>query len=72
MAARIRFARRFDHASGRDAMFFNIYDAFFGGAEPLNGRYEIEVRVVYFDEGRGKWAEIRLRCQSAKDRPRSD
>ena len=51
-----RFARRFDRASGRDAMFFNLDDAFFGGNEPLNGRHELEVRVVYFDAGRGKWA----------------
>jgi hypothetical protein len=50
-----RFARRFDHATGRDAMFFNINDGFFFD-EPLNGRYEVEVRVVYFDEGRGQWA----------------
>lgn len=49
-----RFARRFDHESGKDIMFFDIEDAFFG--EPLQGRYEVEVRVVYFDEGRGKWA----------------
>lgn len=49
-----RFARRFDHVSGKDAMFFDLDDAFAGG--PLNGRYPVEVRVVYFDEGRGKWA----------------
>ena len=50
-----RFARRFDHASGKDAMFFDIDDAFFNGS-PLKGAYEVQVRVVYFDEGRGTWA----------------
>lgn len=50
-----RFARRFDHASGKDAMYFNLEDGFFGNA-PLKGAYPVEVRVVYFDEGRGSWA----------------
>ena len=49
-----RFARRFDHAAGKDAMYFNLDDGFFGA--PLQGKYEVEVRVVYFDEGRGKFA----------------
>ncbi len=49
-----RFARRFDHASGRDAMYFRIADGFFG--EPLRGGYPIDVRIVYLDAGRGRWA----------------
>jgi hypothetical protein len=49
-----RFARRFDHAAGKDAMAFDLADGFFG--EPHNGRYPVEVRVVYFDEGKGRWA----------------
>jgi hypothetical protein len=50
-----RFARRFDHASGKDAMYFNLEDGFLNSA-PLKGAYPVEVRVVYFDEGRGSWA----------------
>ncbi len=50
-----RFARRFDHASGRDAMYFDLDDGFFFG-RPLNGQYEVRVRVVYLDSGRGQWA----------------
>lgn len=49
-----RFARRFDHASGRNAMHFNLDDGFFDA--PLRGRYELDVRIVYFDQGSGRWA----------------
>ncbi len=58
-----RFARRFDHASGKDAMFFNIDDGFFFG-KPLKGAYEVKVRVVYFDGGTGRWA---LKYDAVKD-----
>jgi hypothetical protein len=57
-----RFARRFDHASGRDAMYFKLADGFFDA--PLRGRYEVDVRVVYFDQGRGRWA---LRYDAVND-----
>ena len=50
-----RFARRFDHASGKDAMYFDIDDGFFFGP-PLNGQYPVTVRVVYLDVGTGRWA----------------
>jgi hypothetical protein len=49
-----RFARRFDHASGKDAMYFDIDDRFF--SQPLNGQYPVTVRVVYLDVGTGRWA----------------
>jgi hypothetical protein len=50
-----RFARRFDHASGKDRMAFNIDDRFFAG-QPLNGGYPVTIRVVYLDQGTGRWA----------------
>jgi len=55
-----RFARRFDHASGKDTMYFNIDDAFFFDPKtlapgPLAGQYEVKVRVVYLDVGTGSW-----------------
>ncbi len=50
-----RFARGFEHATGRDRMSFDVSDAFFGGA-PLAGRHAVTVRVVYFDQGRGTWS----------------
>ncbi len=50
-----RFARRFDHANGKDAMSFDIDDRFFGG-RPLAGKYAVTVRIVYLDAGRGSWA----------------
>jgi hypothetical protein len=50
-----RFARRFDHATGKDAMYFNIDDRFFNN-QPLNGAYPVTLRVVYLDQGTGAWA----------------
>ena len=50
-----RFARGFDGAAGKNAMAFKIDDGFFFD-KPLNGEYPVEIRVVYFDRGSGKWA----------------
>jgi hypothetical protein len=50
-----RFARRFDNAAGKSAMYFDIDDRFFFG-QPLGGAYPITIRVVYLDEGTGRWA----------------
>jgi Beta-galactosidase len=50
-----RFARRFDHASGKDRMDFNLDDQFLLG-QPLNGAYPVRIRVVYLDQGTGQWA----------------
>src|SRR5262245_12958065 len=50
-----RFARRFDGASGRSVMYFDIDDRFFFGS-PLNGSYPVTVRVIYLDTGTGRWA----------------
>jgi hypothetical protein len=50
-----RFARRFDHASGKDRMAFDIDDRFFFD-QPLKGAYPVTIRVIYFDQGSGQWA----------------
>lgn len=50
-----RFARRFDQASGKKTMYFDIDDRFFFN-KPLNGAYPISIRVVYLDQGTGTWA----------------
>jgi len=50
-----RFARRFDHAHGKDRMAFDI-DARFFFDGPLNGAYPVTIRVVYLDQGSGQWA----------------
>jgi hypothetical protein len=50
-----RFARRFDHASGKDAMYFDIDNRFFGG-QALNAGYPVTFRVVYLDQGTGSFA----------------
>ena len=49
-----RFARGFDAAGGRNAMYFDIDDRFFGG-KPLDGAYPVRIRVLYFDSGNGSW-----------------
>ena len=50
-----RFARGFDGAAGKNAMAFKVDNGFFFD-KPLNGEYPVEIRVVYFDRGSGKWA----------------
>lgn len=50
-----RFARGFDAANGKNTMYFDVVDRFFGG-KPLDGDYPVQVRVVYFDAGHGSWA----------------
>lgn len=50
-----RFARGFDHAAGKDALYFDIKDSFFSG-RPLKGAYPLTIRVVYYDKGAGQWA----------------
>jgi len=49
-----RFARGFDAAGGKNAMYFDIEDRFFGG-KPLGGAYPVRIRVIYFDSGNGSW-----------------
>lgn len=50
-----RFARGFDHSTGKDTIYFDIKDSFFSG-KPLGGEYSVAVRVVYYDSGTGRWA----------------
>jgi len=47
-----RYARGFEHASGKDEMTFELDKAFFS----INKDRNVQVRVVYFDKGAGKWA----------------
>lgn len=46
-----RYARGFEHATGRDAMYFDIDDAFFSGKSAT----PIVVRVIYLDRGAARW-----------------
>ncbi len=50
-----RFARGFEHKSGKDVMSFDVKDSFFSG-DPLAGKSSIKVRIVYYDKGTGQWA----------------
>ena len=47
-------SRSFEHSTGKNAMYFNFDDDFFGGL-PLNGDYPVEIKVIYYDEGYGSW-----------------
>jgi hypothetical protein len=58
-----RFARGFENATGKNAMYFNIDDAFFTN-KALNGQYSVKVKVVYFDQGTGSW-ELKYDAQSS-------
>ncbi len=48
-----RYARRFDHTTGKDSMYFDIDDAFFSTG---NRDYPITISVTYFDQGTGQWS----------------
>ena len=47
-----RFARGCDTKSGKNAMYFDIEDRFFGG-KPLAGAYPVALRVIYLDRSTG-------------------
>ena len=47
-----RFARSFDIKNGKNEMYFVLNKGFFS----KNKNKEVEVRVVYLDEGKGKWS----------------
>ena len=49
-----RFARGFENASGKNSMYFKLSPEFFEGGA-LKGRYPIEIKVIYYDKGTGKW-----------------
>jgi hypothetical protein len=59
-----RFARGFDHAHDKDAMYFDIEDGFFSG-KPLAAEYPVRVRIVYYDRGSGRWS---LKYDAVTDR----
>ncbi|OPZ22077.1 MAG: hypothetical protein BWZ10_00458 [candidate division BRC1 bacterium ADurb.BinA364] len=61
-----RFARGFDHAQKKNAIYLDIDDGLFG-AEPLSGRSPVSVRVVYFDKGTGAW-QLRYDSTSEPDK----
>jgi len=48
-----RFARGFSHANGWDTMYFNVDDGLFRVRRAAG--HTLQVRVVYFDQGIGKW-----------------
>lgn len=49
-----RFARGFNHAGGKNAIYLNIDDRFFNNS-PLNAKYPVNIKVIYFDSGVGQW-----------------
>ena len=49
-----RFARGFDATNGKDSMFFDLDDRFFGN-QSLSGKKEISIEVTYLDSDAGSW-----------------
>ena len=49
-----RFARGFDVANGKKALYFDVDDAFLGNTA-LNGKYRITIEITYLDKGTGTW-----------------
>ena len=69
-----RFARGFDCANGKVAMYFKLDPAFFG---LINQSNMIKVRIIYLDRGNGQWglfcnrnnkeeAAYEVRCQNSE------
>lgn len=50
-----RFARGFDAKNGKNMMYFDVDDGFFGG-QPLAGGHPATLRVIYLDRGTGSFA----------------
>jgi len=46
-----RFARGFEHASGKDALYFKFHDKFFEGSPG-----KLKVRIIWLDNNDGEWA----------------
>lgn len=49
-----KYGRGFDLAKGKDALYFNVEDAFLDNAA-LNSKHPVVLEVVYFDNGTGSW-----------------
>lgn len=49
-----RFARGFDLANGKNALYFDVEDNFLRN-KPLDGAYSVTVEVTYYDNGGGSW-----------------
>ena len=48
-----RFARSFEHATGRDDMFFAVRGGVFAATPQAK---PVHLRVVYYDDGTGSWS----------------
>jgi len=63
-----RYARGFDHKTGKDAFYLDIDDRFFGSGG-LGGAYPVNIRVVYWDVGTGtfliKYDDVRHTSKTA-------
>ena len=49
-----RFARSISKANGKDALYFDVDNAFFNNA-PVNGKYPVSIDVTYLDKGTGSF-----------------
>ncbi len=50
-----RYARGFDVANKKNALYFDVDDNFLRNA-PLKGLYPVAIEITYFDSGYGSWA----------------
>jgi len=49
-----RFARGFDIVNNKDALYFDVDNAFLSNA-PLNSSYPVTIEITYLDKGNGGW-----------------
>lgn len=50
-----RFARGFKHSQGKNAIYMDIDDKVFEASTSQEGKTAVNVKIVYFDDGFGKW-----------------
>ncbi|MEP6844891.1 MAG: T9SS type A sorting domain-containing protein [Panacibacter sp.] len=62
-----KFGRGFDLAKGKDALYFDVEDAFLNNT-PLNSKQPIVIEIIYFDNSYGSW-QLFYDGGSNKDKP---
>jgi hypothetical protein len=72
-----KYARGFDLANGKDALYFDVDDAYFNNA-PLNSKQPVVIEIVYLDYGNGSFqlfydgsdnadkGSVKIKCANTK------
>ncbi len=61
-----RFGRSISKANGKDALYFNVDDAFFNDTA-IRGKYPVSIDIIYLDKGTGSF-ELRYHAKGDHDK----